>query len=733
MLAGLLACPRSLRALSPCVGSVGGISGLHDRDAWDWMVTAGEPDHLAAICEADLGISRAIAVESARQTLERGRLHTLKQLLEQLARACLGPSSLGNVTFDVIDPILWQRVGAVLGQELIVAIRHRLERRPSNILDDHLPWPTSPGPGSEGWSEPVVDAHVHYGAVAPTSLHWAMHMTCVVSSQAAKSGTGGASRVPETSVATVRNWLVEAKALRLMLARVTPGASSGLSLASAPSALGAEAADVWTSHAVDEWVVSEHRARLGSTLERHPAIECVDPIRGLSGTGACRPGLGFGCLIAHERQFLADCWAKLGEPVVRADRDQHRRFVAGFWRYVELRARFARRLTHQRGEGSLDRFTEEYAWSRRLNATSLTPRGASKQEDGLLAWWMRRQALARVDLRVSAAPPPIVPASVGRVVPVLAESRGRHGRHLDLSGEYKRQLEQADQFARRIRALCQSTHPYAAIDLQGRERHFHLARCRAALTEAAAKGLGLTLHVGEDFQDLLTGLRVIDEAIDEVERQKGLAWVRFSHVIAARFHPFAWYARRAPVHVSRWEHWLSLLWLARTLVRAHCGGLDTAGWGELRWHYLYDVWDGAPKDLSGVDSTDVNRSLPPAGPWAQQLVRFSPGNPLVGLIAVAQDVVRQRLCRANIIIEVCPTSNSLVSHAGESDVLRSEFAPDQPAVLRCVLGSDDPGPLGTDVRLEEAIVRQRHHDAGADLDAVNRRLLAARTVANGLP
>lgn len=80
--------------------------------------------------------------------------------------------------------------------------------------------------------------------------------------------------------------------------------------------------------------------------------------------------------------------------------------------------------------------------------------------------------------------------------------------------------------------------------------------------------LRLTLHVGEDFDHLLSGLRAVHEPFlwDLVQRGD-----RLGHALALGIDPVEWAAMSPRAYVRRWDRTLDLLWVRRLVSR---GGLD---------------------------------------------------------------------------------------------------------------------------------------------------------------
>lgn len=207
------------------------------------------------------------------------------------------------------------------------------------------------------------------------------------------------------------------------------------------------------------------------------------------------------------------------------------------------------------------------------------------------------------------------------------------------------------------------------IDLCGIEdepsRHAALAAALAAWNrEHAARRLDLLVHVGEQLRAVqpLTALRRVWDAV-------ALGADRLGHALAARLDPDAWPATPA------WE---------RVDERIE----------RLRWLQ----WQAADLDLD-PDAIDRDIGELEARDPASQLTA-EPTDP--GLLHACQDVVLSRIRSAGRTIEVCPTSNRLVSGA---PLEAHGLARLRGAGVRHIVGSDDPGILGTSLAAERAQLR----------------------------
>ncbi len=266
--------------------------------------------------------------------------------------------------------------------------------------------------------------------------------------------------------------------------------------------------------------------------------------------------------------------------------------------------------------------------------------------------------------------------------------------------------------------------------------------------------LGLTYHVGEDFRDLLTGLRHVDEAAHLLALLPG---DRLGHALALAWMPRTFYERQVAVYPLGREHVLDLLWAwrllegqpdparqygarARDWLRAALAraGVLTPLDGMERAARLLDQ-DGparpaAPDDAWSLRATGLEDEREPgAGPagrrqtapaseedllqvlgldpdrWGDRVVSLpTPRADFVRLVAIAQRLVRARVLRRNLVIEVCPSSNLAIggfrSYADLPYLRLSRHGlptkgrpqPDLPLSLN----TDDPGLFLTTLRNE---------------------------------
>ncbi|HKH45340.1 MAG TPA: hypothetical protein VKM72_11800 [Thermoanaerobaculia bacterium] len=226
--------------------------------------------------------------------------------------------------------------------------------------------------------------------------------------------------------------------------------------------------------------------------------------------------------------------------------------------------------------------------------------------------------------------------------------------------------------------------------------------------------LGRTCHAGEDFRDLLTGLRYVDETVELFQLQPG---ERIGHGLALALDPADWYHGRCEVYPFASDHGLDLLWglrLARLtdpeislrpdtdlahvlhLRLEEAVGLERAR-QALGW---IDSLDRIPEEREVLAMLGLDRSRAP-----RCLLVDSEYTELVGKL-------RQRVFRrvelAEVILEVCPTSNLLIGKFPSYDRLPytnlnrlhlDPAADNEPQILFSI-NSDDPGMFQTTVANE---------------------------------
>ncbi len=238
--------------------------------------------------------------------------------------------------------------------------------------------------------------------------------------------------------------------------------------------------------------------------------------------------------------------------------------------------------------------------------------------------------------------------------------------------------------------------------------------------------LGRTCHAGEDFRDLLTGLRYVDETVELFQLQPG---ERIGHGLALALDPTDWYHGRREVYPLSSDHGLDLLWGLR-LARLTDPELDLRPDTDLA-HVLYlrlEEVVGPERARQAVDwmeSLDRIPSLNGAGnpglvPAEREVLaklgldrsrvpRCVPvDSEYVDLAGKLRQRVFRRVERAEVILEVCPTSNLLIGRFPSYDRLPytnlnrlhlDPAADNEPQILFSI-NSDDPGMFQTTVANE---------------------------------
>lgn len=267
--------------------------------------------------------------------------------------------------------------------------------------------------------------------------------------------------------------------------------------------------------------------------------------------------------------------------------------------------------------------------------------------------------------------------------------------------------------------------------------------------------LGFTYHVGEDFRDLLTGIRHVDEAAHLLAMRPG---DRLGHALSLAWEPKSFYGRHRSSHPLMGEHALDLLW-AYSVLRRQPDSADHSHAAAARERLVGIIASrsgdpdaatrvekaSAALDPNGVDGAD--RAAPRSERELLALLNLSPdvstGMHDVGadeswcrFVESLQALARSRVGRKHLVIELNPTSNVLV--CGFQDyselpylrmnsrnlVARPPTDPDLPVSLN----SDDPGILHTTLRTEYLSVAESLLAQGYALRDVAAWIDEARSV-----
>lgn len=280
-----------------------------------------------------------------------------------------------------------------------------------------------------------------------------------------------------------------------------------------------------------------------------------------------------------------------------------------------------------------------------------------------------------------------------------------------------------------------------------------------------APPLRTTVHAGEDFVHLLSGLRRLDEAIDHLTLGEG---DRLGHALSLGIHAERWAARAGRVPIPREERLLDLAWEWAWYARS---GRGTPGdrqallQKEISEHtrYLFeqeltpwqvgqlvkDLHDEKILALLGFPDHPYPKVGEEGWMWALRYLSnpgvFERGREILWIdpsgeteaIQFLQSELRKKVGRMGLTIEVNPSSNLLIGHLGEIEhhPLWNLCPPvdrgDDPPLSVCI-GSDDPLTFATTLREEyqllyDALVLQGNSEvANAWLERARSAGLNAR-------
>jgi hypothetical protein len=247
-----------------------------------------------------------------------------------------------------------------------------------------------------------------------------------------------------------------------------------------------------------------------------------------------------------------------------------------------------------------------------------------------------------------------------------------------------------------------------------------------------------TAHAGEDFVHLLTGMRLLDEAVDGFLLSAG---DRIGHGLSLGMDPRQWASRAGMVPMSREDRLFDLVWEAR-FYASHGGCSDPSRLGLLHREIPALAEAVFGPGVTGRDVENLRSDLLdpwmlyragfPAGPppkpdecvgdprlrWLVSYLTDGPTfergrtsiwvetAPEADALAAVQAELRRKVGRIGVTIEVNPTSNLLIGDL--NDLTRHPLwrlrpirpgDDDTPPVPICV-GSDDPLVFNSSLPLE---------------------------------
>ncbi len=277
---------------------------------------------------------------------------------------------------------------------------------------------------------------------------------------------------------------------------------------------------------------------------------------------------------------------------------------------------------------------------------------------------------------------------------------------------------------------------------------------------------GFTVHAGEDFPDLLTGLRHVDEAAHLLGLRPN---DRLGHALALGWDVDAFYRSAQGPCASLRERVVDLLWLLYLATESPGVLRDQAFWLRRTVVDLVSKWsldgetDPGRRVDAAVDRTGAHfRGTPfdgevellemlgiPPHRWQEELTVpvDDPEHRLC--VHAAQRAVWQRVHDKGLFIEGNPTSNLLIggfTAYTDLPVVRQGKAPgleeDEAGLpaLRVTINTDNPGIFDTTLRSEYVRVGEALLARGVDavgvsawLDAVRENGLAASFIPDDVP
>ena len=415
-----------------------------------------------------------------------------------------------------------------------------------------------------------------------------------------------------------------------------------------------------------------------------------------------------------ERDLLLTAWAQRGKKAIAV------LLIA----YIQAKGRFRRAVALSHTLTGLREFVAGYQDFRGAEK-GFWPKAAGAQfRSHLIADYIERQSADKVDLRCKN----LTAGAANRKVRAIFQG---FRSPKDDSNAYRRNwwVKEMQVCAVESAKLNQSIQAdrqrqWYGVDVVAREIGWTPAAWLEFFLVASEAKLRISAHVGEGFHSPLTALRHISEFIELIAicRQqfggKHLKVVRIGHATAARIQTDAWYKLRRP-RPLRWALVLDLIWLSPFLDAEGCLEADAL---------LAKIWPGRCDGKishraivrSHASCTCAEVAVPPKVPTdlrhqvapdcfddSGTLYDFNPTDSIKRAIVHAQKWVRRKLNSEGFVVEINPTSNATISGLGWTEAL--EFGTVKcklrPA-LKCVLGSDDPGPFLTDIVQEEALLSE---------------------------
>ncbi|RYD84657.1 MAG: hypothetical protein EOP84_04900 [Verrucomicrobiaceae bacterium] len=283
-------------------------------------------------------------------------------------------------------------------------------------------------------------------------------------------------------------------------------------------------------------------------------------------------------------------------------------------------------------------------------------------------------------------------------------------------------------------------------------------------------GCRIAVHAGEDFIHLLTGLRRLDDAIEQLELQPG---DRLGHALSLGLDVETWARHAGNVVMPAEDRLLDLAWewnwrsrnggqLTRNrhlLIEREIADLSRHIFGEEHSpldfvHLIEDLHSESSLKRAGFPNGPVPEKDPnPQGKRFNLLVQFltrediySRGRHLrwvepaqdVEAIEELQQAMRQKVAERELVVEVNPSSNLLIGHLADISKhplwrLRPPKGADGVPAVTLIIGSDDPITFATELRQEYQLVYDTLILSGCSteladswIDSVRRASLTSR-------
>jgi adenosine deaminase len=298
-----------------------------------------------------------------------------------------------------------------------------------------------------------------------------------------------------------------------------------------------------------------------------------------------------------------------------------------FVQYLRVKTAVFRLLVHAPGEDGLENFLPHFQQIKVYAPEADVLRPRPPNEPGLTikgteyrvapdAWL---KILRRGDSRIEEVAVPVSPPA--EAAWLIHFKRDAHDKGLPLHGSSVRRMEsEADQIARALAAKPECLRTLRGIDICGVEeaqplwvsaetlRRLRLRSSDIAIRHPSLflKPLRLTLHVGEDFKWLTTGVRAIAEPFHWHLIERG---DRIGHGIAITFDPVEWWTRPTPkdIKVKRIDRLLDLGFLAEYAERRTV--CETAWLRSEIKQLLKIIWPQSQSEKTRLDPIESARGL----------------------------------------------------------------------------------------------------------------------------